>query len=84
MIFIGVPVKSNDSRNLFSKYLVYEKCANFGLLQNMTNVGGLIETWEANLMFKRPWLKSGVGFKAWASEMISFNMEVGILLQQDV
>jgi hypothetical protein len=39
-ITIGVPVKSNLSRNLFAKYRSAEKCSFPALSVNATNVGG--------------------------------------------
>ena len=38
-ITIGVPLKSNDSLILFSKYLSYEKCTNPLLFTWILNVG---------------------------------------------
>ena len=40
---IGVPLRSIRSRNLFSRYRLYEKLIYFGSFTKRTNVGGLVD-----------------------------------------
>src|SRR5690625_742236 len=77
-MLIGVPVKPNDSRILFSKKRLNEKCTNSGSLTKTTNEGGFTATCVVYKTLSRFPFTVGVGLTANASIITSFNTFVGI------
>ena len=58
---IGVPLKENLSLNMFSKYLLYEKCTNSKSFTAILNVGGFDTGCSISFIFKTlPFLEKGV------------------------